>query len=139
MFADQVPVVAKKAASGTAKKPKKPKVVYPPWPNGFEEFWKDYPRPVGKIQAADTWRARGLDTDFELRDRIMAALKRVIVEWASRDKDKKPYPSTWLNTGPEHDEPDRANGAGEEHWLAKKVRLANEAKAAKRAAVKGES
>jgi hypothetical protein len=63
-----------------------------------ELFWTDYPRKVAKRDALDAWKALKLkDTDQEALEAIMAGLQRSKRSWKGREKDKIPYPATWLN------------------------------------------
>jgi hypothetical protein len=64
---------------------------------GFEEFYRAYPRKVGKSAASKSWFA--LKPNAEMRATILAALEQ---HKASRDWQKNggqfvPHPATWLN------------------------------------------
>lgn len=73
------------------------------YPDAFEEFWKSYPRKVGKDAALKAWK------DAEKRDDV-EAIRKGVVRFAAMCKakgtpmDKIPYPTTWLNAGRWRDE-----------------------------------
>lgn len=84
-------------------------------PNSFAEFWKSYPRKVGKGAAEKAWaKAIRLADATEI---IAAAIAHA--DWHQRDRTETrfiPHPSTWLNEKRWSDErtdvavPKRANG-----------------------------
>jgi hypothetical protein len=64
---------------------------------GFEEFWKEYPKKVAKVNAAKAWKK--LSPDAALVETIMAAL---VVQMASANWQREggqfiPNAVTWLN------------------------------------------
>lgn len=63
--------------------------------DGFDAFWKEYPRRVGKAAAFASWKRMGLS---EASGDVMLGLAREKkTEWRNRDLDKIPHPATWLN------------------------------------------
>lgn len=64
---------------------------------GFESFWKVYPRQVAKTNAAKAWKK--LKPDAELIAKIMQSLAdhRLSHEWLKDDGQFIPHPATWLN------------------------------------------
>lgn len=69
----------------------------------FDEFYRAYPRHVGKQDAIKAFGK--LKPDSELFDKIM----RSLAEWKKcaqwQDSERIPYPSTWLNSRRFEDEP----------------------------------
>lgn len=68
---------------------------------GFAQFWKLYPKKVGKVKAEKAWRK--LKPDAALAQLIIADLKTRA--WAT-DPQFIPYPSTFLNGKRWEDQPD---------------------------------
>jgi hypothetical protein len=71
----------------------------------FAEFWKAYPRKVGKDKAWAAWEKRKPDAD------LLAAMLRALA-WQCQSEDWRkdggefiPYPASWLNAGRWQDEP----------------------------------
>lgn len=64
---------------------------------GFDLFWKNYPRKIGKGQAEKVWSH--LKPTFELYSIILEAveLQKKGVGWLQNDGMYIPHPSTWLN------------------------------------------
>ena len=60
-------------------------------PTGFKEFWKYYPKKVGKGQAIKAWVVNECEANSE---EIIKALKKYPF---SDDKKFIPHPSTFLN------------------------------------------
>jgi hypothetical protein len=78
------------------------------FPPGFEEFWKAYPRKVGKDAAAKAFARRKVGTDL-LAQMLTAINSRKSSEaWRKNGGQFIPHPSTWLNEGRWKDE----DGAG---------------------------
>lgn len=74
----------------------------PPTPSkgagdGFDEFWKAYPKKVAKTQALKAWSK--LKPNAELQQVILNALERQkqSVQWQKDNGQFIPYPATWLN------------------------------------------
>lgn len=74
----------------------------PPTPSkgageGFDEFWKAYPKKVAKTQALKAWSK--LKPNEELLNVILSALKREkqSFQWRKDNGQFIPYPATWLN------------------------------------------
>jgi len=66
----------------------------------FEEFWKLYPRRVGKDDARKKWNK--INPDTELFDKIMNAVRDNIdrnPQWQRDNGQFIPHPATWLNQG----------------------------------------
>lgn len=72
------------------KPPRAPRAEYPP---SFAEFWKAYPRKVGKGDAAKAWKT--LNPDIQA---VLAALSWQIKrpEWSRDAGQFVPHPATWL-------------------------------------------
>lgn len=70
----------------------------------FAEFWKLYPRKVGKQAALKSWKR--IKPDAELFDRIMAAVTaaKESDQWQREAGRFIPHPATWLNQGRWDDE-----------------------------------
>lgn len=64
---------------------------------GFDQFWKLYPRKVGKAPAEKAWKK--LKVTPELLGLIATALARqsVSIDWLKSGGQYIPYPSKWLN------------------------------------------
>ena len=65
--------------------------------NGFDEFWKAYPKKTAKKNAVNAWEK--IKPDEELLKTILSALEqqKKSAQWR-RDKGQFiPYPATWLN------------------------------------------
>ena len=61
----------------------------------FDEFWKLYPKKVGKAQAEKAWKKLKVDEAlFDTMKKAIECQKRS-KQWM--DKQYIPYPSTWLN------------------------------------------
>ncbi|MDE6762560.1 MAG: phage replisome organizer N-terminal domain-containing protein [Oscillospiraceae bacterium] len=74
----------------------------PPTPSkgageGFDEFWKAYPKKVAKAQAQKAWNK--IKPDKALLTVIIGALERQkqSAQWLRDDGQYIPYPATWLN------------------------------------------
>ncbi len=79
----------------------------------FVAFWALYPRKVAKHVAATTWWKLDLDS---VAERVIAGLKAQLPEFARREPDKVPHPSTWLNARRWTDEaPPEPRAAGWAH------------------------
>lgn len=65
---------------------------------GFDDFWKLYPRKVGKAPARKAWSKARKSVSAE---RLVQALEVFqATEWRDRPQDKLPHCTTWLNTQP---------------------------------------
>ena len=60
--------------------------------NGFDDFWKTYPRKKSKGQAEKAWKRLKIAPEI-----ILAGLQRAIKSWEGREAQYIPYPATWLN------------------------------------------
>jgi hypothetical protein len=65
--------------------------------NGFDDFWKAYPRKVAKQDAEKAWSK--LKPDAELQRLIRASVERQAQskDWRKDGGQFIPYPATWLN------------------------------------------
>lgn len=65
--------------------------------NGFDQFWKAYPRKRSKGQAETTWKK--IKPDPELLKKILAGIvaAKKSHAWMKDDGEFIPHPSTWLN------------------------------------------
>ena len=65
--------------------------------DGFDEFWKTYPKKVAKAQAQKAWSK--LKPDKALLTVIIEALERQkqSAQWLRDNGQYIPYPATWLN------------------------------------------
>ena len=81
------------------KEPKKTRAKSTDVPDGFAEFWHEYPKKDGRAKAMESWKKRGLDSDSALREVVMAALARhrTFRQWTKDDGQFIPHASTWLN------------------------------------------
>ena len=68
--------------------------------DGFENFWKSYPRRVGKVAAEKAWAAACKRSDSEA---IITAASRY-AQHPPDDPKFIPHPATWLNQGRYDDE-----------------------------------
>jgi len=70
----------------------------------FAEFWKQYPRKVGKIAARSAWMK--LKPTAELFKQILEAVAtaKKSKEWTKEGGSFIPHPSTWINQGRWDDE-----------------------------------
>lgn len=77
----------------------------------FAEFWKAYPKKVGKAGCLKAWKK--LKPTAELFDQIMATLEtqKKSEQWTREGGRFIPNPLTWLNQGRWDDEPTEVGGA----------------------------
>ena len=76
-------------ASETAKSASRPSPA-----DGFEAFWSDYPRKVGKGAAVKAWKAATRKTNPQA---IRDGLRRQLPAMTQQEPRFIPHPSTWLN------------------------------------------
>ena len=90
---------SKEPVTESGKEPKRARGKFAGLPEGFPEFWTEYPRKEGRTKALESWVKRGLDSDLALRDRVMAALARhrTQQQWTKDNGQFIPHASTWLN------------------------------------------
>ena len=71
-------------------------------PDRFEEFWRTYPRRVGKVAARKAF-AKALGSGLTAEELILAAARIAAQREAEPDPAKRerftPHPATWLNAG----------------------------------------
>lgn len=75
--------------------------------DGFDDFWKVYPRHLNKQDAIKAWKA--LKPSKETIEAILRDVPKKLGEnglWANREKDKIPYPATYLRGRQWEDEDD---------------------------------
>lgn len=92
------------ADDGTTKPPKRSRTRTPP--ERFDEFWRVYPRRVGKIHAERAY-AKALANGTS-PDTLIAGAKFYAMEKKLADPQFVKHPATWLNGGCWQDEPDPA-------------------------------
>jgi phage replication O-like protein O len=66
--------------------------------NGFERFWKIYPRKVGKIKAIKAWERAKTKADSEEIIKAVEKQKKS-TQWKKDNGQYIPHPTTWLNEG----------------------------------------
>lgn len=78
---------------------------------GFEEFWKAFPKKASKGAALKAWNK--LRPEKELREKIMAAIERAkkSEQWNRENGRFIPYPATWLHAQGWEDELEPQNKA----------------------------
>lgn len=69
------------------------------FPPGFDEFWKAYPRKVGKDAALKAYARRGVDRDLLATMLAAIAKQRQSRQWTTNDGQFIPHPATWLSEG----------------------------------------
>jgi hypothetical protein len=87
----------------------------------FDEFWRSYPRKVGKQAAAKAY-ARALKA--ATHERIMSGVEDYRIRMAGKDPQYVAHPATWLNGGRWEDEPDTPQQGGPR--IPEGLRWANE-------------
>lgn len=80
-------------------------------PSEFEEFWKQYPRKVGKHKAIQVWKLKKPPLD-----ECLSKLEeyKQCEQW--QDKSLIPHPTTWLNRGSWEDEVYTYKDWSKEEW-----------------------
>ncbi len=93
---------------------------------GFDQFWKSYPRKVAKTVAARAWRS--LRVNGETVDRILADVERRCTspDWLKESGKYIPHPATYLN-GRRWEDEGTVLQAAEEHPEIAARRAANHA------------
>ncbi len=78
----------------------------------FDEFWKLYPKKVGKQAAKNSWKR--IKPNAELFDRILAAVQKAknSAQWIRNNGQYIPNPATWLNQGRWDDDLEPAAASG---------------------------
>lgn len=82
--------------------------------NEFEQFWKRYPRKVGKIAARKAWDKATQDTSPQT---ILEGVRRLADDPNKPELEFLPHPSTWLNEGRWEDEPYPAKQTTESRFV----------------------
>ena len=77
-----------------------------PLDDGFEEFWNQYPKKVGKTVAHAAWKKQKVNID-----KVLNTLQWQVNsdQWQKADGQFIPNPTTYINQGRWHDEPPRAS------------------------------
>lgn len=94
------------SAEPTLSSPPNVKSLKEEWQEAFDDFWRDYPRKVGKPMALKGFM-RIKPWSQESCDQIFAGLDRWNAYWQEAETDKSfiPYPATWLNQQRWEDDP----------------------------------
>jgi len=81
-----------------------PSPLHQPKVDGFDEFWKSYPRKVGKGAALRKWRK--IRPSKEMIQKILQAVtdQKACDQWTKDQGNFIPHPTTWLNAGRWDDE-----------------------------------
>ena len=84
----------------------------------FEEFWKAYPRKVGKGAAEKLWNR--LKPDDALLAKMLQAIEeqKSSSQWQKDNMQFVPHPTTWLNQRRWEDEPAKNKGYVEKDYTA---------------------
>lgn len=69
----------------------------------FDEFWKLYPKKVGKQTAVKAYRRARKSVEADV---LLGAVKRYATERAGQDPTYTKHPATWLNGGHWEDDPE---------------------------------
>jgi len=72
----------------------------------FDEFWKAYPRKIGKDAAWRAWQKRRPDAELHTLMLRAIARQKTWPQWVKDGGQFIPHPSTWLNQGRWQDEGD---------------------------------
>lgn len=85
--------------------------------DGFDEFWRLYPRRIARAEAEKAWRRM---TPSE-KQNALAALPDHLSYWSARGtaKEYMPYPGTWLN-GKRWDDELEMPKAADEWWKSQR-------------------
>lgn len=75
-----------------------------PYSSLFEEFWRAYPRRVGKQEAYKAWNKQKCDP---MLPKILSTIRKLKItkEWTKDGGQFIPHPSTWIGRGGWDDEP----------------------------------
>ena len=95
------------------RKPRVPTLFDGQMTEGFEEFWRAYPRKVGKGAARKAY-LKVMELRLATHDVVISAVLRYIPLWATKKPRFIPHPATWLNQERWEDDIDGelADGAG---------------------------
>jgi len=74
--------------------------------DGFEVFWKSYPKKVGKGDARKVWATLQPSTHRQEQIRLAVAHQCTCVQWLKEGGQFIPNPATWLRQGRWDDEPE---------------------------------
>lgn len=73
-------------------------------PNGFEQFWKKYPRKIGKQAALKVWKKIKPSEAFVAKIITAVEQQKKCEQWLKNGGQYIPHPKTWLNEGRWDDE-----------------------------------
>ena len=79
------------------KPPKKPVKNRFKYTESFELFWHEYPRPIGKAKAFESWNKALAEEIDEVK--IVEAVKKYAISVFGKDLEFVKHPSVWLNQG----------------------------------------
>lgn len=98
---NQLPTPSSSSSSSSSTSSSKNPPNPPDW---FEQFWKIYPRKVGKGKALESFQK--LSPNSKLLAKILAAVEqqKKSIQWQKDDGQFIPMPATWLNQGRWEDE-----------------------------------
>ncbi len=69
------------------------------FPEDFENFWKIYPRKVGKLAALKSWEKISPNLELQNKMKETVELQKKTDQWKKENGQYIPHPSTWLNQG----------------------------------------
>jgi hypothetical protein len=75
--------------------------------NGFDQFWTEYPKKVGKQAALRAWKNKKPPLDLVLK---AISWQRNSKEWKKDNGEYIPHPATWINAGRWEDQPQSQGG-----------------------------
>ena len=84
----------------------------------FEQFWRAYPKKVGKKKAQLAWKKAGDRPEIAQVIRRIEESKRTD-QWTKDNGQFIPHPSTWINEGRWDDEPTQTPPSAMEKFLAR--------------------
>ena len=68
-----------------------------PMSNGFDQFWKLYPRKVDKAKAQKAWDKLSMTPDLFAVITVALARQSTSIDWLKSGGQFIPHPTTWLN------------------------------------------
>jgi hypothetical protein len=77
--------------------------------NGFDVFWKAYPKRIGKGYAKSIWMKIKPDDDLLRKMLLKIEVFKEMDQWKKEGGQFIPYPATWLNQGRWEDEVELPN------------------------------
>lgn len=85
----------------------------------FDEFWRTYPKKVGKDAARKAFERRKVTPEVLAQMLAAVSVQRATSQWQRDAGQYIPHPSTWLNEGRWHDEA----GEASTQWATRGVAL----------------